>query len=459
MFKNWKSYLVYIIPTIIVMCVNCTYNIIDQMFVGNIIGPLGLTALQTVGPLLLFLSTAFAAVFNSGSAVKVSQSIGMNNINEANNYFGNMIWCHIFWCVITSTIAFLFLNTFLSFFNISSTALTYAKAYGSIMVFGSVFSALGPSLAFILKNYGHPIISMFLISTSLILNIILDIILIPKIGIRGAAIGTVGSQFILVILDLITLYFTIWKKFNVKKFNLTPRIKNIYEIVKRGIPGLGDPISVFGTMLLHNIAITYYYSEYYLPVYNCLFGMDAIAMAIVIVSSVLSLGISGIILGVQPLLSKSYGEKNEYELKNVFKFSSIFILIFGVLSTLLFAIFNKEIPLLFGLKGDLFTLAAHATLISCFTYMFFGIVKVFYIYYQSIKWNSFYCHYLIISSLIAYIDILIVMPLTLYLLPKMIGLNGIWLALPISKFIMLLLIIMYLIFCKIKKGYFIETNM
>ena len=441
MFKNWKFYLTYIMPTIIVMCVNCTYNVIDQMFVGNIIGPLGLTALQTVGPLLLFLSTAFAAVFNSGSAVKVSQSIGMKDINEANNYFGNMIWCHISWCILTSTIAFIFLNTFLSFFKISNAALELAKAYGAIMVFGSVFSALGPSLAFILKNYGHPIISMFLISTSLILNIILDIILIPRIGIRGAAIGTVGSQFILVVLDVITLYFTIWKKFNVKKYNFIPRFKNIYEIVKRGIPGLGDPISVFGTMLLHNVAITYYYNDYYLPVYNCLFGEDAIAMAIV----------SGIILGVQPLLSKTYGEKNEYELKNIFKFSSFFILIFGILSTLFFAIFNKEIPLLFGLKGDLFILAAHATLISCFTYMFFGIVKVFYIYYQSISKT-------LISSLIAYIDILIVLPLTLYLLPKIIGLNGIWLALPVSKAIMLLLIAMYLVFCKIKKGYFIETN-
>ena len=434
MFKNWKLYLTYIIPTIIVMCVNCTYNIIDQMFVGNIIGPLGLTALQTVGPLLLFLSTAFAAVFNSGSAVKVSQSIGMNDVNEANNYFGNMIWCHILWCIITSSIASIFLNTFLSFFNISNEAFEYAKAYGSIMVFGSVFSALGPSLAFILKNYGHPIISMFLISSSLILNIILDALLIPKMGMRGAAIGTVGSQFILVILDIITLYFTVWKKFNVKKYNLIPRLKNIGEIIKRGIPGLGDPISVFGTMLLHNIAITHFYSDKLLPIYNCLFGMEAIGMAIV----------SGIILGIQPLLSKTYGENNKIELKNTFNFGLIFVTIFGFLSTILFLNFNTIIPTLFGLQGELLKEASNAILISCATFIFFGIVKVFYIYFQSINKT-------LISALIAFSDIFIILPMCLFTLPNMFGINGIWLALPASKIIILIFILQGIL---VQKHYF-----
>lgn len=424
MFKNWKTYLTYIVPTIVVMCINCTYNVIDQMFVGNIIGPLGLTALQTVGPLLLFLSTAFAAVFNSGSAVKVSQCIGMKTIDEANNYFGNMIWCHVFWCLITSTISFIFLNNFLSLFHISNEALKYAKEYGSIMIFGSVFSALGPSLAFILKNYSHPIISMFLISTSLILNIILDILLIPKMGMKGAAIGTIGSQFILVILDIIILYFTVAKKFNVKKYNLIPKIKNIKEIIIRGIPGIGDPISAFGTMLLHNIAITVFFSDAYLPIYNCLFGMEAIGMAIV----------TGIILGIQPLLSKYYGERNEKELKNTFHFGLAFIIFFGILSTILFLNFNSFIPKMFGLTGDLLKEASKAILISCTTFIYFGIVKIFCTYYQSINQT-------LISALITFLDIFIILPLCLFTLPNMFGINGIWMALPVSKLIILIFII------------------
>ena len=438
MFKNWKIYLTYIIPTIIVMCVNCTYNVIDQMFVGNIIGPLGLTALQTVGPLLLFLSTAFAAVFNSGSAVKVSQCIGMNNINDANNYFGNMIWCHIFWCLITSVIAFIFLNTFLSFFNISNEALIYAKEYGSIMIFGSIFSALGPSLAFILKNYGHPIISMILISTSLILNIILDTILIPKIGMRGAAIGTIGSQFLLVLLDIIILKLTIIKKWNIKTNNLLPNFNFIKEIIKRGIPGLGDPISVFGTMLLHNIAITYYFSDKFLPIYNCLFGMEAIGMAIV----------SGIILGIQPLLSKSYGNKNKQELNNILKFSLIFVSFFGILSTILFLNFNSFIPTLFGLKDELLKEASTAILISCSTFIFFGIVKIFYIYYQSICKTLY-------SAMIAFGDIFIILPMCLFTLPNMFGINGIWMALPISKLIVLIFIFQGIL---VQKHYFLKNK-
>ena len=441
MFKNWKKYLSYILPTIIVMCINCTYNVVDQMFVGNMIGAFGLTALQTVGPLLLFLTTAFAAVFNSGGAIRISQEIGKNNVSNANKYFGNMIICHVIYCICGSIISFLFLNNFLNLFNISSEALTLAKQYGSIMIFGALFSALGPSLAFIFKNYGHPIISMSLISSSLILNIIFDAVLIPRFGISGAAYATIGSQFILFVIDVILLYVIVKKDFNIKLIDIKPNILKIKDLIKRGIPGLGDPISVFGTMLFHNIAITYYYNDSYLPIYNCLFGMDAIGMAI----------ISGIILGIQPLLSKSYGESNKIELKNIFKFSMFFVICFGIISTILFVIYSNAIPLLFGLKGDLFTLAAHATLISCFTYIFFGPVKIFYIYYQSINKT-------LLSSLIAYIDIFVLLPLMLYSLPKLIGLNGIWLALPISKFIMLCLILFYISWRKLTSQELIESN-
>jgi Na+-driven multidrug efflux pump len=107
---------------------------------------------------------------------------------------------------------------------------------------------------------------------------------------------------------------------------------------------------------------------------------------------------------------------------------------------------------LFGLKGNLFELAAHATLISCFTYMFFGPVKMFYIYYQSINRT-------LISSLIAYVDIFVILPLTLYILPKLIGLNGIWLALPISKMIVLILILIYIGGRKILSKELIESDL
>ena len=118
----------FAIPSIIGMLVSALYNIVDQLFIGNAIGPLGNAATGIAFPF----STACMAVallFGIGGASCFNLTLGMGDKKKAPYFAGNALSMLVILGVIISAVTLIFLTPLLKCFGASPAILPYAKEY------------------------------------------------------------------------------------------------------------------------------------------------------------------------------------------------------------------------------------------------------------------------------------------------------------------------------------------
>ncbi len=201
--KIGKLILKFSIPCIVSMLVNSLYNIVDQIFIGQGVGPLGNGATNVVFPLVM-IGLAFSLMFGDGASAYLSLKLGEKKKKKQKTGIGNGILLSaivsIFFCIIT----LIFLSQFLTIFGCTEKLREFAMIYGKIIAIGLPFSMIGTTLDSIIRADGNPKFAMMSMVAGAILNTILDPIFIFKfdMGVAGAAIATVISQVLTFVLNV-----------------------------------------------------------------------------------------------------------------------------------------------------------------------------------------------------------------------------------------------------------------
>jgi len=192
----WK----YFLPAFASMMANALYNIVDRIYIGQGVDALALSGLSVVFPLMIVIM-AFGMLVGMGSAVRVSLSLGEKDINRANRILGNALFLSVVIGLILMITGFLVRDRILLIFGAGPETLQYASDYFNIILAGVPFAMTGYALNNIIRAEGNPRIAMYSIFISAGLNIILDPIFIfaLNMGVKGAALATIISQFILLI--------------------------------------------------------------------------------------------------------------------------------------------------------------------------------------------------------------------------------------------------------------------
>ena len=174
-----KLLLKYSVPAIIGMMVNALYNVVDRMFIGNIpgVGPLAITGLGVTMPIMTII-LAFGMLIGVGSATNISIKLGQKRKEEAESIIGNAISLSVIIGILITVIGILFSNSILKAFGASDATLVYAKAYISIILFGSVFNILGMMFNNIIRGDGNPKLSAIIMTVGCATNIVLDALFI-----------------------------------------------------------------------------------------------------------------------------------------------------------------------------------------------------------------------------------------------------------------------------------------
>ena len=191
------------IPCIISMLVNSLYNIVDQIFIGQGVGYLGNGATNIVFPLTM-VALAFALMLGDGSSAYLSLKLGEKKKDEARKGVGNGIALSCIIAIIFTAITLIFLPQLLNVFGCTDALRDYATRYGRIIAIGLPFMMIGITLNSIIRADGSPKFSMTSMVTGAVLNVILDPIFIFafKMGVEGAAIATIFSQFVTFVLNV-----------------------------------------------------------------------------------------------------------------------------------------------------------------------------------------------------------------------------------------------------------------
>lgn len=354
-------------PAVIGMLVMALYNFIDSIFIGEFVGLQGLAAAGIILPILMIFG-AFAMAFGVGTASIISRNIGAKAYDQVAKVFGNFQVLNLSFTLMVSLISLAFIPQLLEFFGATPEIVPLAKSYLSPLLIGAVFLAFQMGNNNIIRSVGHAKVSMKIMLSSALINLLLDYILMKGygLGMAGAAWATVISWICSSV--IILSYYRSTKNIipiACKHFRL--HLSSLKEIILIGAPTLFR--QVVGSLIA--ILINNYLRKYG--------GTDALAIY-GIVNRILQLymmPIFGIVQGMQPIIGYNYGAKNLPRVKKVVflsvklltSFTGIISLMYRIFPTFLVSFFSDD-PILITQTGIVLQIV-----VSCFVLVGFQIVS------------------------------------------------------------------------------------
>lgn len=441
MSKDLKLFGKYVIPSIIAMVIGGSFSIVDTIFIGRADGENGLAAVSLTWPLLMLLM-GFGSLIGGGGAVLISQCNGAGEKKRKQEIFDATIFMIIVSSVILFASAFPFLEDILRFVGANEELMPISLRYAQIILSGLIISIAMNAFLEIVRNDNRPVLAMVMMVTGLLGNLVLDWLFVFyfNYGAVGAGIATIISEAIVALMGVI--YFcSPWTELHFSTKIFHPLLREIKNITVVGLPIFGNMISIIAMLYMHNEQSLRYG------------GVDALA-AYTVIAALESLGsmlLTGIAGGIQPLTASMFGA-GKYKQQNRFGnmgYATAFIV--GILLTMFSFAMYKIMPEWMGLSvGKAREFAITGILISAPAFLFLGVIRVAAFYYQSTG-------NIVKSSCLIYGDSFIALPLCIYILPCFWGLNGVWMAMPVSR-ILLMLMLLYFWFGVKRKRKLHETN-
>ena len=273
--KVWRNIVAQSIPLILAQLVQLLYNVVDRIYIGHLPGAdsMALTGIGLVFPLTTLIA-ALTFLFGTGGTPLFSIARGAGQEERAGKILGNTFSLLLGTSVVMFFLCYLFRRPVLYLFGASDASYVYADAYLKIYLWGTPFTMLATGLNGFINAQGFPRMGMMTTLLGALLNLVLDPVFIfwLDMGVGGAAFATVISQ-------AVSCIWVLW--FLTGKKALLPMKKK--------------DLRVDGKLAKEIMAL----------------GMSGFIMMTVINSTreILGLPVSGITSGAQPVLGYNYGAK------------------------------------------------------------------------------------------------------------------------------------------------------
>lgn len=413
------------IPAIIGMVVNMLYNVVDRIYIGNIpdIGGLAITGVGITMPVTSII-TGLGMLIGIGTSASISLAFGSGKRNLAQKYLGNGLTAIIIISLIVAVFGNVFATGILGIFGASENTMPYALAYIRPLMIGTICNLCAFGLNHSINSDSNPKIAMSTMLIGAIINIILDpiFIFVFGLGIQGAAYATVISQFVAGC--WVIYYFTKSSKSTIKLNKKDMMLDG--EIIKRILMiGLAPfCMQVAGSIvqvIANNALMTY--------------GGDLAIGAMAVITSVCTIFIMpifGLNQGAQPIIGYNYGAKKYDRVKKTYLYGLIGCTVVLLLSWI-FIIFLPEKAIgMFNNDPMLTDIAVSGIRLYLFVLPLIGVQMTASNYYQAIGKPK--------NSMVLGLSrqVLLLIPAFL-ILPKFMGLEGVWLAGPIADGIAVIL--------------------
>lgn len=411
-----KSLLKDCLPTIFSLLLSGLYSVMDGLFVGRATGDIGLAAINLAWPIVAVVNAAGIGI-GSGGSVLLSNFAGQKEAEESEKTYHLTVGLLAGGGLILSTILLLTYPFILKLLGARGAVLIEAEKYIQIIIMGCVFQILGTGFIPLLRNRGMAVQAMFSMVSGMIVNLVLNYVFIFMcgMGMRGAALGTISAQFVVIVISVYFIYIH-----GKSKVRFVWNRKRTIEIFKIGF-------SAFGLSLAPSIVLIF-------TNFQCLrYGGEA-AVACYCVISYIVFPVQSMLVGVgdgsQPLMSFYCGAKKEEELAYIKKIASVFVVLLGAILFAVVVMVSDYFPAVFGMSEQSEQYFYTGMKISAVSFFFTGLAK-FHISYLNATLQVKPAMGLIYGETLA------VAPALLMLLPEILGVQGIWWSLAATQIVML----------------------
>ena len=408
----------YALPAIIAMTAASLYNIIDRVFIGQVVGPMAISGLAITFPFMI-LAAAFGAAVGVGAATTISVKLGQKDYESAENTLGNTITLNLIIGLAFGGICLLFLDPILRFFGASDATLPYARDFMQIILAGNVFSHMYFGMNAVLRAASKPRMAMFATIFTVAMNILLDAVFILwwHWGIKGAAFATVISQ-VLALCWQMKLFSNKNELLHLKRGIYKLKANLVRNIISIGIsPFLMNACACVIVIFINNQLVK--------------FGGDIAVGAYGIANSIAMIFIMfviGLNQGMQPIAGYNYGAQQYGRMMRVVKLSIITAICIMLTGWALAMFAPYYCARMFTKDPELIKGSIKAIQIIMMMYPFIGC--------QMVITNFFQCIGKVKISIFLSLSrqLLFLLPL-LVMLPNFYGINGVWASMPTSDLI------------------------
>lgn len=411
-------------PAFFGMFVQALYNVINTIFVGQFVGTLAIAGLSIAFPLQM-LVMGLSMMVGMGGASVVSRLLGKGEISRAELALGNGISIGIILGVLSMVAILPFVDFWLKLIGASEAVLPYASEYLVLIIAGSVFNILAMALLNLARSEGNARVGMVAMILGAVMSIILDAVFIIwlKMGVRGAALGTVISQ-IIAFGYLISYYVTGSSYLKIRLSNLRLDLSILKAMFSIGMASFVQTVAgSLSAMLLINMVVTY--------------GGDVALGAFGIIQRVMMFAIMpGIVIGqgLQPILGYNYGAKRYHLALKTIKLAVIISTSLSMVAFLALYFVPEAFIRVFSEDPELIAIGAHAAKLVFLSMPVLGGVMVGQLIFQAIgKAKQAF-----ITAIVRPVVFLI--PLAL-ILSRLWQLDGVFLAFPTSDTLTLILVV------------------
>jgi len=319
---------------ILVMSLNI---LVDTIFVGNWIGPIGIAAINVVLPISFFIAALGMAIGIGGSSI-ISRALGANNNEKALKTFGNQITLTILLTVSFVIVGLWFINDLIPAFGGKGEIFEPAKIYYKVVLYGVPILALSMMGNNVIRAEGKPNFAMIAMIIPSVGNLIADYFLINvfDMGMLGAAWATTGSYMVCF---LYVLWFFLSKnselRISLHHFGLNKKI--LGEIGALGFVTLARQAVVSLTYLLMNNILFKLGGESSVAVYAIIGRMLMFALFPVL----------GVTQGFLPIAGYNHGAGNPHRVRESINKAILYASILALFVFAIIMIFPKEIVSVF----------------------------------------------------------------------------------------------------------------
>lgn len=414
-----KLVLIFAPPAIIGLLINASYNLIDRIFVGNGVGSLGLAAITVCFPSMV-LQLALGLMVGIGGSVSFAVSLGQKRIPRAERILTNAVILIIILSGLFVLAHFLFLDPLLKRYGATPAIMPFARTYFRIILAGSFFMMTNMTLNNFIRAIGFPRFAMYTLLIGGVSNIALDalFIFVFKWGIAGAAWATVASQAIS-FLWAASFYLSSKAVYRPRRKYAVPCLKIILMICFVGMaPFLIQITNGFMQTLINNLLVRYG-------------GDNAVSAmgATLAVTILLFMPIAGLCEGVQPIIGFNLGAKKYDRMMNVFRLNLIVSTVFFIGGWVVLQLFPDRIIRIFNHENqELINIGSRSLKLISLLYPFIGLPIATTFFLQAVK------HPRMAAFLSVGRQMLFIIP-ALLILPRYLGLDGIFFAFPVSDFL------------------------
>lgn len=402
------------------------YTMVDGVFVARLINTNALSAVNITLPLISLIYGVGVMLATGGSAI-VAKNMGQKQPLVAKRNFTLLVTVGICAGFVLTGLSQVFLHPVLKILGANDVLFEYAHAYAFVLIWFFPLAILQMLFQSFFITAGRPVIGMVLIIMAGVANIILDYVFIAifDMGIAGAALAT-GIGFCIPSLVGV-IYFGLGVN---PSLHFIKPLWNGRVLLNACINGSSEMVAnLSGALIafLFNITMLRYVGENGVAAVTIVLYLEYLLVAIYM----------GYSLGVAPVISYNYGSQNTVRLKKLFKNSLCFVGASAIVIYLVANFFAKDFAGVFAASNSaVFNLTVNGFYIFAFCFLFVGMNIFGSALFTALSNGK-------ISALIAFMRSFIFIAIGIIIWPKLFGIAGIWLAVPVGEISSLLLTLMF----------------